>query len=50
MEYHDKEVYFHEYCPKCKYHDMKEAEDPCTDCLNQPMNYDSHKPICFKEQ
>lgn len=50
MEYHTKEVNFHEYCPKCKYFDMTEDKDPCAECLNNPMNIDSHKPLYFKEK
>ena len=43
-----KEVYFNEYCPKCKNWEKSEADDPCFDCLNQGWNEDSHKPICYK--
>lgn len=50
MEEHEKEVYFHLYCPKCKYEGHKESDDPCWDCLNEPMNLDSHKPVYFKEK
>lgn len=50
MEEHEKEVYFHLYCPKCKYEGHKESDDPCWDCLNEPMNQDSHKPVYFKEK
>ena len=47
----DKEVYFHEYCPKCVWKDMKEdnPKGQCWDCLESPTNGDSHKPINFKE-
>ena len=38
-----KEVYFDQYCPTCKYSDLSEDQDPCWDCLEEPMNYDSHK-------
>lgn len=44
-----KEVYYKDYCKKCKYVKLKEHEDPCNDCLGQPYNYNSHKPIHFKE-
>lgn len=48
-----KEVFFHEYCPKCEYGDVDEEhmnpDDPCWDCLHEPLNIDSHKPINFKE-
>ena len=48
---HEKEVYFHLYCPKCKNKDVEES-DPygkCNDCLNEPVNTDSHKPLYFEE-
>ena len=48
MELIDKEVYFHEYCPTCKHRDKSESEDPCWDCLDQPWNEHSHKPIFWE--
>ena len=45
-----KEVYYKEYCKKCKYVKLKEHEDPCNDCLNHPYNINSHKPIRFEER
>ena len=44
-----KEVLYYVYCKKCKYASKSEAEDPCWDCLNQPVNTDSHKPVYFEE-
>lgn len=44
----EKEVYFHEYCQKCAYMSLEEAADPCNECLTQPINEDSHKPLYFK--
>ena len=44
-----KEVYYKDYCKKCKYVKLKERDDPCNDCLNHPYNIDSHKPVYFKE-
>lgn len=44
-----KEVYFHKYCPKCKYKDVEEIKDPCNECLGEPYNLYSHKPVKFKE-
>ncbi len=49
MELYEKEVYFGEWCPKCVNHDKPETEDPCWDCLDNPMNIESHKPLYFKE-
>lgn len=45
-----KEVYFETWCPKCKYEEIEETDDPCNDCLDQPWNINSHKPIYFKEK
>ena len=49
MENLDKEVYFGVYCPQCKHWKKSEWEDPCDDCLNEPKNTDSHKPVYFEE-
>lgn len=43
------EVNYHEWCPKCEHFKLEEREDPCHDCLNQPVNDDSRKPVEFKE-
>lgn len=48
MEGHEKEVYFGEYCSKCRHEKEPEDRDPCNDCLNNPSNIDSHKPIRFE--
>lgn len=50
MELVDKEVYFGEYCPKCEHFTQPDYEDPCNECLTEPMNQNSHKPINFKEK
>lgn len=45
----EKEVYFDQYCKKCKHKDLPEIEDPCDDCLAEPVNSYSHKPVYFEE-
>lgn len=40
-----KEVYFGQYCKKCVNFDKMEDEQPCRDCLNEPVNLYSHKPV-----
>jgi len=45
-----KIVEFDKWCPKCKFWENREDEDPCWDCLNQGWNEDSHCPICYKEK
>ena len=47
----NKEVFFEVYCPRCQYKGVSES-DPngkCRDCLESPVNVDSHKPVNFKE-
>lgn len=45
-----KEVHFNEYCATCKYRDLDESDDPCYDCLDEPVNVYSHKPVYWKER
>ena len=44
-----KEVHFVDYCKTCKYGPKQEHEDPCDECLSQPWNEYSHKPVKYKE-
>ena len=50
MEDSYKEVYFGVYCKECKYELKDEADEPCHDCLNEPVNVYSHKHVKFKEK
>lgn len=43
----DKFVDFNVYCSKCKYANCEEWDKPCDDCLEYPVNDDSHKPVRF---
>ena len=45
-----KEVYFYKYCPTCAYFERKCSEDPCNDCLNNPSNDYSHRPVNWKQR
>lgn len=49
MELKDKEVRFDIYCPSCKHRKLNEDEDPCYDCLGEPVNQYSHKPVYYEE-
>lgn len=40
-----KEVYFDQYCKTCKYEKTKEEDDPCDECMSEPVNLFSHKPV-----
>ncbi len=43
-------VDFKKYCETCKYKDVKETEDPCNECLENPTNLYSHKPVKWDEK
>lgn len=45
-----KEVYFNEFCKTCEHSGCQEHEDPCYECLNEPVNLYSHKPVKYKEK
>ena len=48
---HDnKEVYFNQYCHKCKHADVNDHDKPCDECLDEPVNLHSHKPVKFEEK
>lgn len=49
-DYEYKEVYFHEYCKKCKHEKIKNHEEPCNECLSEPTNLYTHKPVKFEEK
>lgn len=45
-----KEVYFEKYCKTCEHWGKTPAEDPCCDCLDEPVNQYSHKPVRYEER
>ena len=45
-----KEVYFHEYCKSCKYVKLNGTEELCAECLSEPLNWNSHKPVKYEEK
>ena len=49
MENIYKEVDFKTYCKTCEHKDLEEKFDPCNDCLAEPMNANSDKPVYWKE-
>lgn len=38
------------WCNKCKYKNIEDTEDPCYECLNEPVNIDSRKPVYFEDK
>ena len=50
MDIFNKIVQFDKYCEKCIHYDKDQSEFPCDDCLSNPTNINSNKPIYFKEK
>lgn len=48
MEDTYKEVYFGQYCKTCKHEKKAEDEDPCFECLSEPVNLYSHMPVRYE--
>lgn len=48
MEHDYKFVHFDEYCDKCKHRDTASSQEPCDECLSNPTNLQSHKPVKFE--
>ena len=42
-------VDFKKYCETCKHKDVKETKDPCNECLENPTNLYSHKPVKWED-
>lgn len=49
MELINKEVYFSQYCKRCKHVKTPEDDDPCNECLTYPSNEHTHRPIKYEE-
>lgn len=50
MENNNKEVYFDKYCNSCKNKNTDEVKDPCNECLDNPSNVNSHKPVNYEDK
>ena len=50
MDEYYHEVYFDQYCKKCKYEKTPQEKDPCHECLGEPMNLYSHKPVKYEDK
>lgn len=45
-----KIVEYDKYCNTCIHEKLKEDEDPCHDCLNEPGRLYSHKPSKYEKK
>lgn len=43
-------VDFMKYCKTCKHKDNPPHEEPCNECLNNPVNLHSQKPVKFEKK
>ena len=50
MEFTQKIVEFDKYCKTCEYKNSKDYLDPCHECLNNPVNTNSRRPVNYKER
>lgn len=48
MEHPNKIVDFM-FCKICKHYDKTDAEHPCDECLLQPVNQNSYRPVYYVE-
>ena len=44
-----KLVEFDKWCERCKHFEKGESEDPCWDCLCDPVNCATHKPTKWED-
>ena len=44
------EVYFYKYCRTRVHFDKAGFEEPCDECLSEPVNSYSHKPTKYVEK
>jgi len=42
-------VAFWQYCATCKYKARQPNDEPCEECLSNPVNINSRKPVKFEE-
>lgn len=45
-----KEVRFDKYCHKCKHEKLDDIDEPCYECLKNPVNLHSRVPVKFEEE
>jgi hypothetical protein len=45
-----KIVYFEKFCNNCQNEKTSESDEPCRECLQHPVNEDSHQPVNYKKQ
>ena len=49
MDISGQKIVNFEYCKTCVHYSEPESCDICNDCLNEPVNTQSQRPINYKE-
>lgn len=49
MENNIKIVDFDQYCDKCKYSRVNWDDYPCLECISNPTNIDSRRPVKYEK-
>lgn len=45
-----REVRFDLYCEKCAHKGVDDVKEPCNECLDNPMNVHTDRPIKYEEK
>ena len=45
-----KIVDYSKHCPRCKYRDKKDYEDPCNECMTACARYGTKEPLFFERR
>lgn len=45
----EKIVRYDRYCKNCKHKDLDQADEPCNECLSNPTNANSRKPVKYEK-
>lgn len=48
MEIKDHIVRFDIWCEKCKHRDVDDIKSPCNECLEEPTNTNSKRPVRYE--
>lgn len=48
MESREHIVEYDQFCNNCKYKDLPDGAIPCDECLTNPVNTDSRRPIKYE--
>ena len=50
MEQLYREVKYDKFCPTCKHEKKPETGGPCAECMDEPLNLYTEKPVKWEEK